>query len=211
MAGFDGTVAVKGPLALECPDCDRPTMCEVLGQGVEGAESLDAGEDIIIRLVMVGCSECTRITVLESVELRPDEWSELYRVWPAQFRDLSPEIPSDVRGALEEARSCFLRARAYSATVVMTRRAVELACKAERATGRDLRQKLLALKAAQKIEGRLFDWADDLRMLGNEGAHGDQSSRQDAEDALSFAEALFDYMFVLADKYEQFKERRARK
>ncbi|MFD5437032.1 DUF4145 domain-containing protein [Kitasatospora sp. NPDC127067] len=207
MAGIDGTVAVKGPLAVECPGCERPTMCDVLGQGVQSED-----EDLLTRVVMVGCNDCTQLILLESLELPASgQWTELYRVWPVPFRELSPEIPENVRGALEEARDCFLKARAYSATVVMTRRAVELACKAEGASGRDLRQKLLDLKAAQRIEGRLFDWADELRMLGNEGAHGDHSSRQDAEDALSFAEALFDYMFVLADRYEQFKRRRAQR
>ncbi|MFJ6139280.1 DUF4145 domain-containing protein [Kitasatospora sp. NPDC092286] len=185
-------------------------MFDVLGQGVEAERGTD-DEDVFARIVLAGCNECTSTMVLESLSLDSthDTWSDFERVWPSPYRALSPAIPQEVRVALDEARACFLKARAYPATVVMTRRAVELACKAQGATGRDLRQKLICLKDSQKIEGRLYDWADELRMLGNEGAHGDHSSRQDAEDALSFAEALFDYMFVLADRYEQFRKRRA--
>lgn len=48
-------------------------------------------------------------------------------------------------------------------------------------------------------------------MLGNTGARysKDVISRQDALDALELAEALLDHVYVFAQKFEEFKARRA--
>ena len=60
------------------------------------------------------------------------------------------------------------------------------------------------------IEGRLLEWAQGLRVLGNIGAHYSDAmvGRQDAEDALELSEALLDYVYVLSAKFTQFKDRR---
>lgn len=61
------------------------------------------------------------------------------------------------------------------------------------------------------IEGRLLEWAEELRVLGNEGAHftGRRVAREDAQDALALAEALLDYMYVFSAQFAEFKQRRA--
>lgn len=66
------------------------------------------------------------------------------------------------------------------------------------------------MKESGDIDERLFEWAQELRIMGNEGAHftGKQVARQDAEDALDLCEALLDYMFELSEKFEAFKKRR---
>lgn len=68
------------------------------------------------------------------------------------------------------------------------------------------------LKNDGKIDGRLFEWAQELRVLGNEGAHftGTGVSREDAADGLALAEAPLDYLYVLAAQFEAFKARRAK-
>jgi len=60
------------------------------------------------------------------------------------------------------------------------------------------------------LDGRLLTWADGLRVLGNEGAHytGSAVSREDASDALALAEAVLDYLYVLAAQFEEFQQRR---
>jgi hypothetical protein len=60
------------------------------------------------------------------------------------------------------------------------------------------------------LDGRLLAWADGLRVLGNEGAHytGSAVSREDAKDALAFAEAVLDYLYVLTAQFEEFQRRR---
>ncbi|WP_329582221.1 MULTISPECIES: DUF4145 domain-containing protein [unclassified Streptomyces] len=134
------------------------------------------------------------------------------RLWPPQYRELSESIPEPLRREHSEARAC-LRVKAYTAVAVMVRRTLEGMCADQGVTKRQpLVASLRNLHEAGKIEGRLLEWAEALRVLGNQGAHytGTQVSREDARDAIALAEALLDYMYVFASQYEKFKARRAR-
>jgi hypothetical protein len=74
-----------------------------------------------------------------------------------------------------------------------------------------LNEGLNKLRQTGKLDERLFEWANALRALGNEGAHytGKQVSREVALDALQFCEALLDNMYVLTERFEAFKQRRS--
>jgi Domain of unknown function (DUF4145) len=75
-----------------------------------------------------------------------------------------------------------------------------------------LAAQLKKLKEDGVIESRLFEWAEELRTIGNDAAHevGFVVSREDAEDTLEFTEALIEYIFTYRDKFEQFKKRRSK-
>ncbi|MEU5434721.1 DUF4145 domain-containing protein [Streptomyces sp. NPDC020719] len=138
-------------------------------------------------------------------------WTPPERLWPVAGRPLSFFVPAELRSEHEEARACF-RARAYTATAVMVRRTLEGVCQEQGITRRQpLAASLKQLRDDGKIEGRLLEWAEALRFLGNQGAHytGTPVSREDAADALAFPEALLDYMYVLTAQYEKFQQRRA--
>jgi predicted LPLAT superfamily acyltransferase len=62
------------------------------------------------------------------------------------------------------------------------------------------------------IDDRLYEWADTLRLAGNEAAHDVNVtvSRDDARDMLEFTNAILDYLFSFCDKFERFKLRRKR-
>ncbi|WP_406293994.1 DUF4145 domain-containing protein [Streptomyces sp. NBC_00624] len=111
---------------------------------------------------------------------------------------------------MHEARSCF-SAKLYTATAVMVRRTLEGMCVEQGSNKKPLFVALGELRDANKIEGRLFDWAQALRVLGNQGAHFSKEavSREDAGDALELAEALLDYIYVFTAKYEKFQKRRS--
>ncbi|MEU1276770.1 DUF4145 domain-containing protein [Streptomyces sp. NPDC005805] len=111
---------------------------------------------------------------------------------------------------MREARACF-SAKLYTATAVMVRRTLEGMCVDQGTTKKVLFQALGELRDANKIEGRLFEWAQALRVLGNQGAHfsKDAVGREDASDALELAEALLDYIYVFTAKYEEFEKRRS--
>jgi hypothetical protein len=95
----------------------------------------------------------------------------------------------------------------------MVRRVLEGACRENSVQERTLVKSLEKLKADGFIDTTIAEWADALRILGNEGAHytGKQVPRDDAEDALAFAEALLDHIYVLRKRFEKFANRRARK
>jgi hypothetical protein len=94
----------------------------------------------------------------------------------------------------------------------MVRRTLEGVCQEQGITKRQpLAASLKQLRDDGKIEGRLLEWAEALRFLGNQGAHytGTPVSREDAADALALSEALLDYMYVLTAQYEKFRQRRS--
>ncbi len=175
------------------------------GYGLDGEHG---GPPAEFRLVQ--CDTCSDV----SLEVREDygqgfEANSFSFVYPAPRR-LHWHIPSGLRREWEEARACF-ESKAYTATAVMVRRTLEGTCRDQGVKERKtLAEGLKQLRAEGKIDGTLAEWANLLRVVGNEGAHytGKAVSREDAEDALSFAEALLDHIYVLRQRFDDFKARR---
>jgi Domain of unknown function (DUF4145) len=130
-------------------------------------------------------------------------------LWPSPSREMSSKIPESLRLEHKEARSCFSTA-AYTATVVMVRRTLEGVCAENGVRRQPLIRALQQMQTEGLIEGRLLEWAEELRVLGNDGAHftGRRVSREDAQDALALAEALLDYLYVFSAQFAEFKQRR---
>lgn len=65
------------------------------------------------------------------------------------------------------------------------------------------------LREAKVIDDRLYEWSQQLRAFRNLAAHPEDItiSRNDAEDLQTFVNAIVEYVYDLADRYEEFKER----
>jgi hypothetical protein len=195
------------PVLAECPYCERAVLAREIGALTkpEHAKNWKWGW----RYVLARCSECSGPLLLT----HDAPWDHLEPLWPNPYgRELSQSIPEPLRREHSEARAC-LKAKAYTAVAVMVRRTLEGVCADQGVTKRQpLVASLRELHQRGLIEGRLLEWTEALRALGNQGAHytGVQVSREDATDALALAEALLDYMYVFASQYEQFKTRRAK-
>jgi hypothetical protein len=158
---------------------------------------------------MVQCHRCLEPTI----QMREDfggGFSEDHRpatVYPTPHR-LSPSVPPGLRREWEEAQTC-LRAKAYAACTVMVRRTLEGTCADQGVNEKTLAQSLKKLAADGLVDETLSQWADALRIAGNKGAHytGQPVPREDAEDALAFAEALLDHVYVLRKRFEEFRKR----
>ena len=72
-----------------------------------------------------------------------------------------------------------------------------------------LGQGLKALRDMNVIDGRLFDWSQQLQAFRNLAAHTEDIaiSREDAEDLQTFVYAIVEYVYDLTDRYEEFKTR----
>jgi len=94
----------------------------------------------------------------------------------------------------------------------MCRKTLEGVCSEHGVKSGTLAAQLKKLKENGVIEGRLFEWAEALRTIGNEAAHGVEFvvSPEDAQDTLEFTEAMIEYVFTYRDKIESFKKRRAK-
>jgi hypothetical protein len=69
------------------------------------------------------------------------------------------------------------------------------------------------LKDKGLIDDRLLDWSQQLHAFRNVAAHPTDTliSREDAEDLQSFVYAIIEYIYDLTDRYNEFKERVAKR
>ncbi|MGY1871994.1 DUF4145 domain-containing protein [Nocardia gipuzkoensis] len=193
--------------AFICPRCGTPSSSNVYG-AIEAYDP-ESGPPAEFTLLQCGHSSCQAPIVQVRENFGQGFDQDQPGIYYPSPRRLSQAVPRELREGFEEARKCF-DAKVYTATLVMVRRTLEATCADQGSRKRTLAQSLKELKAQGKIDGLLAEWADLLRAVGNEGAHytGNKVSAQDAEDALDFAEALLDHLYVLRARFDDFKTRR---
>ncbi|GGO02988.1 DUF4145 domain-containing protein [Microbispora bryophytorum] len=191
-------------LMAVCPTCQRPVAAME-----DRSVSYYDGEGLPCRFKLMCCSACPQAFVVLQELYAGQHWGQPELMWPSATKALNQAIPFKIRKELSEATQCF-KAGQYTATAVMVRRVIEGVCRSHNATGTPFKA-LDDLYERGLIDKRLLEWAHGLRALGNDGAHfgGKPITRQDAEDALTLAEAVLNYMYVFTRQYEEFKQRRA--
>ena len=192
---------------IPCPKCGTKAIATA-------QEFYDFPDDAfdIQRYVIAQCEICYSIIFVRYLRDEKFPRNKAKILWPQADRTLSTAIPESLRLEHNEARTCF-RDAAYTATVVMVRRTLEGVCAEHGVKKMTLVKALAQMKDNGLIEGRLLEWAQELRVLGNEGAHftGKRVPRADAADALALAEAILDYLYVFSAQFDAFKERRTRR
>lgn len=132
--------------------------------------------------------------------------NEIVDYYPKRSYKIDQSIPSDVSVNYSEALRCFDNL-AFTATVVMCRRAIEIAAVLKGGSGASL-QKLIE----SVIPSDLRPLADEIRHWGNRGAHFDKEianiTKSDAQQILEFAEKMFWYLFVMPAQISNSKTRR---
>lgn len=200
-------------IAVECGLCGRSVAAELIGQFAQHTDEDDWS--VGVEIALVRCSYCGRAIVTSRwFEQWGDEKTDVdfgphVRVWPAPLRELAEEAPAGVRSDYVEAQRC-LEIGAYRAAALMARRLLEAIAVDLGATSWQLAAKLAELSERGVIDGRLLEWATALKEVGNEAAHNlaAPASREDATDALAFAEALADYVYTFRARFDRFKARR---
>jgi hypothetical protein len=190
---------------IECEHCEALTDHENLGS----FESFDQEAGLPERFTFLKCPVCSSAALAGQEWYAEDTWSDPYRLYPPRLKRLSIAIPPPLRSAYKEALICH-KAKAYTAAAIMCRKTLEGLCDNHGATSRSLASGLRKLKEDGVIDQRLFDWADALRIMGNEAAHGADFSvdADDAKDVLDFVEAILDYVYVYRKRFDEFIERR---
>jgi Domain of unknown function (DUF4145) len=201
----------EGPFVAQCTTCRRQTLATIHGTHREPED--ENGPSVWLHLG--SCQDCRRgLLLLQGEdESHPEEYRRTPPVviWPRLVGDVGNKVPESLRQEYEQARTCF-EAGAYTAVAVMVRRTLEGVCAEEGIKRKTLGESLKALEEAQRIDKRLLEWATELRVLGNEGAHytGSQVAPADAYDALALAESFLDYMYTISARFDEFRKRRQR-
>lgn len=163
------------------------------------------------RMTLLICRHCTQgVSVLE------EQWIGEYRAverqrgggavswrgfhwWPLPGAKAHPAIPEPIQDVLNEA-VLALAANCPRAAAVMARRTLEAITVDKGETSGTLAQRLLALSAKGVLHPSLSDWAKEVRIVGNAGAHFDPMdtvSVKDAQQLVSFIRELLNFLYVL--------------
>ena len=156
------------------------------------------------------CPKCDEPILVSQAEYI-DGWGDPHRLYPIQEK-INPFFPEPLKKAYSEAQACF-KAKAYTASAIMCRKTLEGICREHKIKENNLESSLKKMKEEGIIESRMFEWANTLRISGNEAVH-DLSvtvAPEDARDIMEFTNALLEYVFTFKDKYEQYKKRQESK
>jgi hypothetical protein len=154
------------------------------------------------------CPKCN-LPFLALEEDYGEGWDGPFRMYPPREKTVSRSIPKPIRDCYQEALTCF-KSKAYTASAIMCRKTLEGLCVHHGVKARSLSVSLKELRDKELIEKRLFEWAEELRLFGNEAAHdvNVSLSLRDSRDIIEFTDALLEYTFTYRDKFEAFKNRR---
>jgi hypothetical protein len=225
------TAQVQSTFIVDCPDCKAKVAALETGRAERFTYDDEAGQPYGRRVFVGTCPKCSLILVGESdqvdfegVDAEYDRWSDIVRVHPRPTKTFSSwRIPTVVLDSLNEADRS-LQAGANIAACVMLGRALEALCRdilepvsgdATSPEAQKSKKKLMLgqgikrLREEKVIDDRLYDWSQQLQAFRNLAAHPEDISiaRTDAEDLQTFVNAIVEYVYDLADRYEEFKAR----
>jgi len=191
-------------MLLECNYCEAVVDAKML-------HSYDCFDDEMAmptKYIFLQCPKCS-LPFLAYQEDYGNGWDEPSRLFPPKDKQVNPSLPESIKNAYKEALSCF-KGKNYTAAAIMCRKTLEGICCVHGIKVKNLSLALNEMKIRGIIESRLFEWAEALRISGNEAAHDVKItiSAQDARDIVAFTDALLEYVFTFRDKFNEFIERR---
>ncbi len=119
--------------------------------------------------------------------------------WPAADTQISPDVPVQIAEVFQEAVRA-MHAECPRAAAAMARRTLEAITVDKGETKGVLADRLKNLATNGVLVPTLADWAKQVRLVGNAGAHFDpidSVSKKDAKDLISFVRELLRYLYEL--------------
>lgn len=202
-AGEYGAMKPPPTLVYPCSECERHTTFSL--QAVHTRPDEGPPEEYSFAV----CGECSDAAVFYREDMGDGFETDAYRrVYPPHHRHVGYALPPTVRASYEEAVRCEA-SKVYTACVVMVGRTLEAVCKEHDPSVRSIFKGLKMLHQDGLISEELMEWADQLRVLRNIGAHASDrmASDQDAEDSLDFLQAILEVMYDLRPRFQSFKAR----
>jgi len=129
-------------------------------------------------------------------------------LFPTENKFISDRLPNSIHKSYSSAKHSY-EVGLYEPAVIMCRKCLEAICIEKGEVKGNLKSRIDKLRDAEIIDKKLFNWADNLRMIGNDAAHEFEVNitQQDAADSIEFVEALLSYVFVLNKKFDEFQKR----
>ncbi len=173
-----------------CSLCGMPMIFHVQGDGSSTWEGMDMFLKNSFQM-----DNSFNISSL-GLEISHFESSRLGSVLPAH-------LPDDVLKAFQQGETNFDLAGHEEAAATMYRRALERALKfAHPDLKGSLKDKIKKLVASGILPSALGEWADEIRVVGNDGAHDDDVDRDDLKAARMFCDSFLRYLITLPKEVE---------
>lgn len=195
-------------MTIECDNCIATVQVEEIGSYVNDNpyDPMDS-----VKYILCRCSECSSPILIEQELLfvrEETEWGKTKKIYPSSQFHINPVIPEELQKSLTESIKCH-KADAHTATAIMCRRTIEGFCQIKGVAENNLDKSIKKLKDDGLINEQLYEWANQLRLVGNEAAHNINSnfSAVDAKDILDFTIAILDFTYSFKDKFDKFKLR----
>lgn len=211
-----------------CPRCNKQSSFDILGSlpatynsSYTISNSGQKNRTLIDIVTSMECRNCRQPVVVIEQEFVGDTPSNQkhsggyvnYRGlfwWPFQGMSLSSEIPEAIQNILREAKISF-SAQCYRASAVMSRRTLEAITVDKGENQGVLANRIKNLIAKGILDKNLGDWATEIRLLGNSGAHFDPINdiqKHDAEQIILFIEELIKYVYVMPSEIAKRRQKK---
>lgn len=200
-----------------CPRCNKQSSFETLGilpatfaSGMILSPDGKNRRDFYDRVVSMECRNCNQpVIVLEekfvgdraakdSVSSGTVSWEGFFW-WPFPNINYSEEVPKTIQRILQEAKVTYA-AQCYRASAVMARRALEAITEDKGESDGKLFIRIKNLVEKGKIDKTLGEWATEVRLIGNYGAHNDSVDdvkKEDANQIIMFIDQLISYIYIM--------------
>ncbi len=217
-------------IVVDCPHCGAKSLgMTVFGSYVPSPTTVSALSRPVFFHVAAICGKCCEpvSATLTTPDTPVRSWNDFLDRSAAYLKDTngSPEIhsfhtqvvltpdaniqipdhlPSAVEKSLNMAEVNFRLPDMEEASAAMYRRAIDIAVRNIAPDGKgDLIKRINNLADEGKLPGTMKDWAHQVRIIGNDGAHDIQGvTRKDLEAAQGFTDALLRYLFTLPKEVE---------
>lgn len=208
----EGEIQYKVP--NYCPTCNSIVETGILFSYTYDVTYIDELQNHGTAVILGKCLNCNRPFLLQEdfQNIEEHSWiNDRLQLFPLTDNEALKNAPDIVIHPYKEAQKCF-RAQAYEACVIMCRKGIEAICTDKGETKGNLADKLKNLKDHHILEETFYNWSNELRLIGNDGAHSHEKiiNMQDAEDAIDFFDALITYLYHLVDQYNKLKTRRTK-
>ncbi len=186
-----------------CPHCSSRSYFRPVATHIEASGGTQRPHKIVSA---AQCESCKRFVLVVGSKQSLQGIAVLESVFPLGSPNdaVDQNIPSEIAEDFREALRCEW-IRAYKASVVMCRRAIQSSAIALKAKGSKLIDQIDDLFKAGKITEPLKDFAHEVRLTGNDGAHPDKDgladvTQQDSADTIEFTREYLHHVYVMPAK-----------
>jgi hypothetical protein len=157
------------------------------------------------------CQNCNGLVLIHK-RFKENNAREEVLMYPAVSPFLDESIYKPAAMDYLEGMRCFF-INANKAASTMFRRSLQQIMIDKSASGKRLIDQINDLRNKRIITDDLADWANEIRFLGNDGAHPaddglDEISPDEISQIIEFINGLFQYIYVMPAKVAQSRQRR---